>query len=188
MSKLSPLPRYSATDRVMDQLLVLHVLSGDQRAVDRLGMRWQGRLLRVARHITGDEELAETAAQEAWVGICRNWHALKDPDKFSPWVFGVLRRKCFDAVRKKARYRTRESIMEATPQTSTPARGELQVELSQAFDTLSPDHRTVAILYFGEELTLAEIAAALDRPLGTIQSRIFHARRHLKVALSGDKI
>jgi len=62
----------------------------------------------------------------------------------------------------------------------------LQVELNQAFDVLSPDHRTAAILYFGEELTLAEIAAALGRPLGTIQSRIYHARRQLKAALSGE--
>jgi len=65
-------------------------------------------------------------------------------------------------------------------------RGELALELRQAFDVLTPDHRTAAILHFGEELTLAEIAAALDRPLGTIQSRIFHARRQLKAALSID--
>lgn len=188
MSKSSPLSRYSASDRVMDQLLVLHVLSGDQRAVDRLGVRWQGRLLRVARHITGDEELAELAAQEAWIGICRNWRRLSDPDKFSPWAFGILRRKCFDAARRATRRAARTSRMESAPEMSVPARGEAQLELSQAFDALSPDHRTVAILYFGEELTLAEIAAVLDRPLGTVQSRIFHARRHLKAALSGEDI
>lgn len=188
MSKSSPLPRYSAADRVMDQLLVLHVLSGDMRALDRLGARWQVRLLRVARHITGDDELAEIAAQEAWVGICRNWRQLKDPEKFSPWAFGILRRKCFDAVRKASRNSARSAPLSMASERAVPASGEMQFELSRAFDSLSADHRTAAILYFGEELTLAEIATALDRPLGTIQSRIFHARRHLKAALSGEDL
>jgi len=40
MDKSSPLLRYSASDRTVDQLLVLHILSGDQRAFERLGMRW----------------------------------------------------------------------------------------------------------------------------------------------------
>jgi len=188
MRKPTPPRRYSAQDRVMDQILVLRVLSGDQRAVDRLGQRWHVRLMRVAVHLTGDLELAEIAAQEAWIGICRNWQRLKDPARFSPWAFGILRRKCFDVVRKKARRAGRVATGQTSPvNVSQAARGELQVELSQAFDVLSPDHRTAAILYFGEELTLAEIAAVLDRPLGTIQSRIFHARRKLQAALSGEE-
>jgi len=187
MSKSSSLSRYSARDRAVDQLLVLSVLSGDQRAVDRLGRRWQERLLRVARHLTGDMELAETAAQEAWIGICRNWGRLKDPASFSPWAFGILRRKCFDAVRKKARHAGRAAPLQETgAEASQPACGELRVELSQAFDVLSPDQRTAAILYFAEELSLSEIAAVLDRPLGTIQSRIHYARRKLQAALSGE--
>ena len=188
MSKDKALQRYSARDRVIDEMLVLGILAGERRAVDRLGARWQMRLMRVAMHLTGDRELAEMAAQEAWVGICRNWHKLKEPAKFSPWAFGILRRKCFDAVRRKARNRDRNQAGAEAFETAQPALGELRMELSQAFDVLSVEHRTVAILYFAEELTLAEIAAALDRPLGTIQSRIYHARRKLKAALSGEEI
>ncbi|MEO9968623.1 MAG: sigma-70 family RNA polymerase sigma factor [Hyphomonadaceae bacterium] len=186
MSKDKALQRYSARDRVIDEMLVLGILAGEQRAVDRLGARWQMRLMRVAMHLTGDRELAEMAAQEAWVGICRNWRKLKEPAKFSPWAFGILRRKCFDAVRQKARNRDRSQAGAEAFETAQPALGELRMELSQAFDVLSAEHRTVAILYFAEELTLADIAAALDRPLGTIQSRIYHARRKLKAALSGE--
>ena len=184
--KTSSLGGYSARDRVIDELLILSVLAGEQQAIDRLGRRWNTRLLRVAMHITGDRELAEIATQEAWVGICRNWRKLKDPTKFSAWAFGILRRKCFDAVRHKARGRRQVENMLAEPRVSHPPRGEMQIELSQAFDILSAPHRTVAILYFAEELTLAEIAAVLDRPLGTIQSRIHYARRKLQAALSEE--
>ncbi len=70
MSDKTPsLGRYSARDRVIDELLILSVLAGEQQAIDRLGRRWNTRLLRVAMHITGDRELAEIATQEAWVGI-----------------------------------------------------------------------------------------------------------------------
>lgn len=186
MDEKTLLARYSDRDRVVDQLLVLSVLAGEQRAVDQLGRRWQARLMRVALHLIGDVELAEHAAQETWVGICRNWRKLKDPGKFSAWVFGILRRKCLDTVRKSARYGARRAPLEAVSQASRPAFTHLQIELSQAFETLSADHRTVAILYFAEELTLAEIAAALDRPLGTIQSRVYYARRKLRAALLGE--
>ena len=187
MEENSPsLARYSGRDRVIDELLVLSILAGEQQAVDRLGRRWSGRLLRVALHITGEIELAEMAAQETWIGICRNWRKLKDSGQFAPWAFGILRHKCMDAVRRKARRRARSMPLAEQRVTQSPARGDLKVELNQAFEQLTPPHRTTAILYFAEQLTLAEIAAVLDRPLGTVQSRVYHARQTLKAALSGD--
>ena len=50
----------------------------------------------------------------------------------------------------------------------------------------APDHRLAAILYFGEGLSLNEIAAVTDVPVGTAKSRIFHARQHLKSRLKGE--
>ena len=66
-------------------------------------------------------------------------------------------------------------------------RSENLTALDQAFAMLSPDHRAAAILYFGEGLTLTEIASVTGVPTGTVKSRIFHARQHLKAALTGDE-
>ena len=53
---------------------------------------------------------------------------------------------------------------------------------------LPAEHRFAAHLFFIEGLTLAEIADAQGVPLGTAKSRLFHARRQLKAALSGDDL
>lgn len=177
---------YSSSDRVVDELLVLSILTGEQRAVDRLGARWHVRMLKVARHITGNEDLAAEAAQEAWIGICRGWPRLSDPTRFPAWAFGILRRKCIDGIRGKARAGRIFEPVESGIDIATPDQGEDRVAIQEAFAALSPDHRTAAALYFLEGLTLAEVAAATGVPTGTAQSRIFHARRRLKTLLSEE--
>jgi len=105
---------------------------------------------------------------------------------FPGWAFGILRRKCVDRIRKAQVERNRTAPIETAPEPSQPHRAELQVEIDQALAGLSPDHRLAAILYFGEELSLNEIAAVTGVPVGTAKSRIFKARQHLKSRLKGD--
>lgn len=174
------------TERVYDELLVTLARSGDRKAANRLAARWYPRLMRTALRLLRDRSEAEEAVQEAWAGICRGWPRLSDPAMFPGWAFGILRRKCVDRIRKLQTDRSRAAPIDAAPEPSQAARGELQVEIDQAMESLSPDHRLAAILYFGEGLSLSEIAAVADVPVGTVKSRIFHARQHLKSRLKGE--
>jgi RNA polymerase sigma-70 factor (ECF subfamily) len=174
------------TERVYDELLVTLARSGDQKAANRLAARWYPRLMRTALRLVQDRSEAEDAVQEAWAGICRGWPRLSDPAMFPGWAFGILRRKCVDRIRKVQSDRNRTSPLESAPEPSQPARGELQVEIDQALASLSDDHRLAAILYFGEGLSLNEIAAVTGVPVGTAKSRIFNARQHLKSRLKGE--
>lgn len=174
------------TERVYDELLVTLARSGDARAANRLAARWYPRLMRTALRLLRDRNEAEEAVQEAWAGICRGWPRLSDSAMFPGWAFGILRRKCSDRIRAAQTARTRSAPIEAAPEPSEPARGELQVEIDQALASLSDDHRLAAILFFGEGLSLNEIAAVTDVPVGTAKSRIFHARQHLKSRLKGE--
>ena len=174
------------TERVYDELLVTLARSGDRAAANRLAARWYPRLMRTALRLVQDRSDAEEAVQEAWAGICRGWPRLSDPAMFPGWAFGILRRKCVDRIRKSQTERNRTAPIEAAPEPSQPARGELQVEIDQALAGLSDDHRLAAILYFGEGLSLNEIAAVTDVPVGTAKSRIFNARQHLKSRLKGE--
>lgn len=173
-------------ERVYDELLVTLARSGDRKAANRLAARWYPRLMRTALRLLQDRSEAEEAVQEAWAGICRGWPRLSDPAMFPGWAFGILRLKCVDRIRKAQVYRSRNAPLEAAPEPSQPARGELQVEIDQALATLSDDHRLAAVLYFGEGLSLNEIAAVTGVPLGTAKSRIFNARQHLKSCLKGE--
>ena len=174
------------TERVYDELLVTLARSGDQKAANRLAARWYPRLMRTALRLVRDRTEAEEAVQEAWAGICRGWPRLSDPAMFPGWAFGILRRKCVDRIRKVQTDRNRSAPLEAAPEPSQPARGELQVEIAQALAGLSDDHRLTAILYFGEGLSLNEIAAVTGVPVGTAKSRLFTARQHLKSRLKGE--
>ena len=170
-------------DIVFDELLVTLVLGGDRAAGERLSARWQPRLLRTARRLTGDGELAMLAAQDAWLAIWRGLPLLRDPARFGAWAFGILRRRCADAVNRKARERGCGDEGEAAEPAVPPGQEE-GVAIRQAFATLSPEHRLAAHLHFVEGLTLAEIAEVQEVPLGTAKSRLFHARRQLKAALT----
>ncbi len=174
------------TERVYDELLVTLARAGDRRAANRLAARWYPRLMRTALRLLQDRHEAEEAVQEAWAGICRGWPRLSDPAMFPGWAFGILRRKCVDRIRKTQSQRDRTAPLEAAPEPSQPARGELRVEIDQALAGLSDDHRLAAVLFFGEGLSLNEIAAVTGVPVGTAKSRIFHARQHLKSCLKGD--
>ena len=174
------------TERVYDELLVTLARSGDRRAANRLAARWYPRLMRTALRLVADRQEAEEAVQEAWAGICRGWPRLSDSAMFPGWAFGILRRKCADRIRKLQTDRRRTAPLEAAPEPSQVARGELQVEIDQALAGLSDDHRLAAILFFGEGLRLNEIAAVTGVPVGTAKSRIFHARKHLKSCLKGE--
>ncbi|MHA7900230.1 MAG: RNA polymerase sigma factor [Henriciella sp.] len=174
------------TERVYDELLVTLARSGDHKAANRLAARWYPRLMRAALRLLRDRSEAEEAVQEAWAGICRGWPRLSDPAMFPGWAFGILRRKCVDRIRKAQTDRARSAPLETAPEPSQPARGELQVEIDQALAGLSDDHRLAAILYFGEGLSLNEIAAVTGVPVGTAKSRIFNARQHLKSRLKGE--
>lgn len=175
----------SDTGQVYDELLVTLIWSGDRQAASRLARRWYPRLLRTAKRLLGEEEAALGVVQETWLSILRGIDGLRDPARFAPWAFRILHRRCADAIRKTQAMRAARA--EAPPDIGTPPRSEEAIIIRQAFAALPEDQRLTAQLFFVEGLTLAEIAEVANVPEGTVKSRLFHARRRLKAALSGDE-
>lgn len=172
------------TAKLFDELLVTHVQSGDRRAGERLAARWYPRLMRAANRLLRDEEMAKSAVQDTWISILRSIASLRDPSRFAPWAFGILRRRCADGIRQAQARRSRQGETPAEP--ATPPVSVESIGLREAFDALPHDQQLAAQLFFVEGLTLAEIAEVQDIPTGTAKSRIFHARQKLKAALTGD--
>jgi len=174
-----------SAQHILDELLVTMVWSGDRAAMDELARRWHLRLLRSARRMLGEDEPAHAVTQDCWVAIMRGIHRLSNPARFAPWAFTILRRKCANSIRQRQHQRAHESGGEMPEVASTADVGE-SLAVLQAIASLPPDQRLAAHLFFIEGLTLAEIAEVQDIPTGTAKSRLFHARRKLKAALSGD--
>ena len=176
--------RYSDTERVFDELLLMRIQTGDRQAGERLAARWYPRLMRTAFRLLRDEEQAQVAVQEAWSGICKGWRGLRSPNRFPAWAYTILHRRCADRIKRNQSDRSRFGELPAGFEPSIAARGEDKVSIDQAFDLLSAEHRTAAILYFSEGLTAKEVAEVTGTAIGTAKSRLFHARRHLQNMLN----
>ena len=176
-------------EQIYDELLVLRCQDGERDAFTDLAERWQERLWRHARRLSGDPELANDAMQEAWMAIVRGIGKLHDPAFFRPWAYRIVTNKCADQVRRVSRRRevteqmTRESPDDLeVPSVDTDESDEIST-LRSAMATLPTDRRTLLALHYLDEVSLSEIAVILGIPEGTVKSRLFNARKALKEAL-----
>ena len=190
MTKSASSPR-PQSDALFDELLVMMAQSGDKSAFERLHLRWHHRLARAALRYTGDAESARDLSQECWLAIWKGMSRLRDPKRFRSYIFGVLHRRGADHLRLRIVNETHSDAASSINEPcENPALDERRA-IHQAFAALPPEQRLAAHLHFVEGLTLPEIAAAQNIPTGTAKSRLFHARRKLKAALSdtpqGDK-
>lgn len=179
--------RYTDSDRVFDELLVISVRAGNRRAAERLAARWHPRLVRTATRFLGNADQGQDAAQEAWAAMSAAWVRLDDPRKFAGWAFSILHRKCSDIQRRLIK--DRDGLSELTlAATDSPqdASSDRRLVINDAFAGLKPEHRATAILFFAEGLTLIEIAHITGAPIGTVKSRLFHARQQLKSNLERE--
>jgi RNA polymerase sigma-70 factor (ECF subfamily) len=146
-------------------------------------------LLAYARSLTGgDRARAEDIVQETFIRACRHPNAL-DPERGSPraWLFTVARHVAVDAHRARA---ARPVEVGDAPLAMIPAPDD---DIDRALDTwlvaealhsLSEKHREVLLLTFYRQRSVAEAAAALGVPEGTVKPRPNSPLRALKVALA----
>lgn len=174
------------TQQILDEYLVTMVWTGDRSASERLARRWHPRLLRAARRMLGDADAAHGVTQDSWLAITKNIHRLTDPARFAPWAFTILRHKCADAIKRMQARRNVVADGEMPDVAGAVPNNDDSIAIAQAFASLPPDQRLAAHLFFVEGLTLAELAEVQAIPIGTAKSRLFHARRKLKAALSGE--
>lgn len=140
------------------------------------------RLRRLALYLTGDADRAADLAQEALVRTYRHWGRIRNDDP-GPYA----RRTLVNLVRSAHRRsilerRHREEHAEAAVASSGP-RVDEWLRVSQALKTLPPTRRAVVVLRFYEDMSEAQIAHVLDRPIGTVKSDIHRALAKLRPLL-----
>jgi len=78
-----------SSERIIDEMLVLRCQDGDRRAFDELVGRWQERLWRHARVLTGDDDADWDALQETWLAVVNGLKRLNDPAAFPRWAYKI---------------------------------------------------------------------------------------------------
>lgn len=138
------------------------------------------------RLTSGDRGRAEDIVQETLLRAWRHPQAL-DPERgpVRSWLFTVARNVAVDAHRAR---RARPVEVGDDALAVVPAVDEVEQALDRwlvadALATLSPDHRAVVVETYYRGRSVAEAAAVLGVPQGTVKSRTFYALRALRLAL-----
>ncbi|MDQ0464869.1 RNA polymerase sigma-70 factor (ECF subfamily) [Caulobacter ginsengisoli] len=172
-------------EHVLDEYLVLQCRAGSRAAMGQLVGRWTPRLLRHASRTLNSPDAAADVVQDAWISALRGLGRLDDPARFPAWLYAIATRKCVDHIRKAARGRRLAAGLAAQPPPAAPSGSDLKLDFAAALARLPADQRLVASLFYGEDLSLEEVAAVAGVPLGTVKSRLHHARQSLKLVLEG---
>lgn len=151
---------------------------------------------RTALHLARNHADAEDAVQQASLQAWRAFHTFEAGTNFRAWFLRIVTNVCRSEFRRSKRAPHGVSLNEPEfgdaiiPLDVTRERGsptpdlalfaELDTrEISDALASLPEEYRTVATLYFVEDLRYQEIAAVVGRPIGTVRSRLHRARKLL---------
>ncbi len=172
----------------MDRDLVERAQRGDRDAYEALARTSARRLYLTAYRIARDADRAEDAVQQALVAIWRELPSLRDPDRFEAWTYRLVVRFCLMDSRRARRTGVREIRIDETTSTGSDAYADtdLRDQLDRALAELSPEHRAVVVLHHYAGFPLAEIAEIMGVPYGTVGSRLHHAMRAMRAAITAD--
>ena len=177
-----------------DRGLVDAAAAGSREAFDELVLRLQGPVLNLVRAMTAGDGDAEDLAQEAFVRAWRSIASFRSDSTFRTWVFGIAINVVRTHRGKRARLRrlfwsppAEEPCIDPLDRASADDGIEAPLAMREVIDralaTLPEDMRAAVVLRDVQGLDYREIAATLDLPIGTVESRIFRARQRLRPLL-----
>ena len=182
-----------------DRQLVERATRGDRGAFEQLVKRYQRRVFAVALGMLRNADDARDVCQESFLKAYRNLAGFNGASQFYTWLYRIVWNGCLDHLRKQRRVEVEfdETIAPdgASDETGTlahhagadPAAAlvdkELRRDILASLATLSPAHRTVLVLREVDGLSYDEIAEVVGCPVGTVMSRLFHARKKMQERL-----
>ena len=175
-----------------DRALVDAAAGGNREAFDELVRRHQGAMITLARVLTAGRGEAEDLAQEVFVRAWRSLRSFRGDSTFRTWLHRVAINVIRTSQTRQGRLARLFVARAADQDPRDPASGEEPVDatlarrqvIDRALAALPEELRVAVMLRDVQGLEYKEIAAALDVPIGTVESRIFRARQKLKPLLA----
>lgn len=174
----------STRDRT-DEDLVSAAQRGDAAAMDQLLRRHYDRVHAVCRRIAGGSRDADDAAQEAMIRIVRNIDRFDGRSAFSTWAYRIATNTALDELRKRKRRpqlhvvdddHGERDVADEFAHRQVDAVAD-RITIDAALADLPEEFKAAVVMRDVGDLDYAEIAAALDIPVGTVKSRIARGRR-----------
>jgi RNA polymerase sigma-70 factor, ECF subfamily len=194
---VAPVPRVDA-----DAELVEALRREEPDAPDRLVERYGDRVYRLAMRITGLNEDAEEAAQDALWTVARKIHMFKGESAFGSWIYRITANAAYQKLRTRRQKSAEIAMDDVLPSLDGDGRhfepmddwsnrvdeqalqGELRRVLQEAIDGLPADYRTALVLHDVEGLSNPDIAEALNISLPAVKSRVHRSRLFVRKQLA----
>jgi RNA polymerase sigma-70 factor (ECF subfamily) len=166
-----------------DWELVRKVLFGDHEAFHRLLDRHAPGLYGVAINLVGSPADAEDVLQETFAGAFRGLRTFRGQSSVKTWLTQILIRQAARHHRSRRRHKVMrleqaDSTMPVAP--SAQRQADLRMDIAKAVQSLASEHREVIVLRELQGMSYDKMAEALGVPRGTVESRLFRARRALR--------
>lgn len=174
-----------------DQALIQGCLRGSTQSFRVLYRRHQARVRSTLISLC-DPEVLDDLVQDVFVRVWKGLPKMEGRAKFTTWLYRITWNVAADYRRSAAQKRTRwQSLTHQLPNQSTAPNWQhlhYQDVIKRGMTQLSFEHRSVMVLHDLQDLPQQEIAEMFDIPVGTVKSRLYHARAALRKFLQQEGI
>jgi RNA polymerase sigma-70 factor (ECF subfamily) len=180
--------------------LIQDSLDGELDAFNRIVLEYQDMVYHQAYRVIGEPDAAEDATQEAFLSAYQKLHTYRG-GSFKSWLLRIVTNACYDELRR----RQRQPVTALKPEDDhgeeidsphwmedpgekpeeTVQRSELSKAIQRCLNELDEKFRSIVVLVDIQGMDYASAAEIVDRPLGTIKSRLARARQSLQECLEG---
>ena len=170
-------------------LLLERIRAGDDGAFQRLYRIYHPRLTNFLLKMVRRPQLVEEVLNDTLMVVWQRPDSFHGGSKLSTWIFAIAYRKALKGLKKFDDPLEDPEVAERVSEEESPEENSAAFRrrdlLAEVMQELSPAHRAVVDLTYYHELDYNEIARILDCPVGTVKTRMFHARRQLRRLLEG---
>lgn len=168
---------------IEDADLILRVGTGDKRAMRALYDKYQQAVFAFAHSRCGQADLASDCVHDTMLDVWRTAARFSGKSSVKTWLFAIARNKLVDSLRKRGKLTFVAEVEDGPDTAPSPEAAAIaasdNARLHHCLEGLSDPHRAAIRLAFFEDLTYPEIAEVEAVPVGTIKTRIYHAKQAL---------
>lgn len=168
--------------------LLARIANGSEAALKEFYLAFHGRVYAFALKRLNDAADAAEVLNEVMLEVWRHAERFEGRSKPLTWVLGIAHHKVMDQLRRRKSHDSDDDALERLEDPDSDVLGALSAaqdaaQVRRCLDELSDAQRTVVHLAYFEDLAYPEIAQIADCPVGTVKTRMFHAKQLLKRCL-----
>ena len=176
--------------------LVLGCIAGDRRCQHDFFRTYHDKVFGFICHFLGPGFDFDDVVQQVFIRLFKSLGSFQGSASLDTWVYRITSNVCTDQLRSKYRKRQLDIVVDSDEQAcntqieehdnpfGSVERKELAARINRALSMLSEEKRIVIVMYEMEHAPLEQIADVIRKPVGTVKSRLFHARKELQKHLS----